>query len=89
MTSLKLNKGEDEDWFFLSQAMKRHFITPLSYSRQLDRISDENESLLQQMDTYCTQLKAVAREKGELEGNFKSIKEELSKSERQFRKRSN
>ena len=38
------------------------------------------------MDTYCTQLKAVAKEKGEIEGNFKSIKEELSKSERRASK---
>merc|ERR1712112_236700 len=54
--------------------------------RQLDRSSEENESLLQQMDTYCSQLKVVSKEKAELEKKHDSVKDALSKSEAQAKK---
>ena len=44
--------------------------------RQLDRLTDENESLLQQMDTYCSQLKAVALEKSSLQNKLESSKDQ-------------
>ena len=55
-------------------------------SRQLDRSSEENESLLQQMDTYCSQLKLVSKEKNELEKKHDSLKDALNKSEVQAKK---
>ena len=61
-------------------------VLPISYFRQLDRISDENESLLKQMDTYASQLNVVTQEKCEKEKDIVNFKEQLHKSETQSRK---
>merc|ERR1719342_1553086 len=54
--------------------------------RQLDRSTEENDSLLQQMDTYCSQLKIVTKEKADLDKNHLKLQESLKKSEKQAMK---
>jgi len=54
--------------------------------RQLDRLSEENDSLLEQMDTYCSQLRVVTKEKAEMEKAFGVAKDALVKSEKQASK---
>merc|ERR1711874_182483 len=49
--------------------------------RQLDRLNEENDSLLGQVDTYSSQLRIVSKEKADIEENFKSVKEAFTKSE--------
>ena len=61
-------------------------ILAISYFRQLDRISDENESLLQQINTYASQLKVVTQEKSEKEKDIANFTNQLQKSETQARK---
>jgi len=54
--------------------------------RQLDRLSEENDSLLEQMDTYSSQLKIVTKEKSETEKAVTALKSALAKSEKQASK---
>jgi len=50
--------------------------------RQIGRLSEENDSLLEQIDTYSSHLKVIAHEKAEVETNLASLKESLDTSER-------
>jgi len=54
-----------------------------SKKRQLDRLTEENESILEQMDTYCSQLKVVSKEKTEVEKGLQTVKGALVKAEKQ------
>jgi len=54
--------------------------------RQLDRLNGENDSLLEQIDTYSSQLKIVAKEKAKAEEDIKATKDALAKSEKQASK---
>jgi len=54
--------------------------------RQLDRLSEENDSLLEQINTYSTQLRIITKEKVKTEEDIKATKDALIKSEKQAAK---
>ena len=58
----------------------------ISYFRHIDRISEDNESLLKQMDTYASKLKVISMEKSEMEKDIVTFKDKLQKSETQAKK---
>ena len=56
------------------------------FFRHIDRISEDNESLLKQMDIYASQLKDISMEKSETEKDIVTFKDKLQKSEIQAKK---
>ena len=51
-----------------------------SKQRKLDRLSDENESLLGQVDTYCAQLKDAKNSDVKAKHELQKVQEELNKA---------
>ena len=54
--------------------------------RQLDRLSEDNDSLVEQINTYSSQLRIITKEKTKTEEDIKAIKDALVKSEKQTSK---
>jgi len=58
----------------------------MAKQRQLDRMSQENDLLLEQMNTYSSQLKCVSKDKSVTEETVKALKDALSASEKKVLK---
>jgi len=53
--------------------------------RKLDRLSDENDSLLGQIDSYCAQLKDAANSETKVKTELQKVQNELQKAEQDFK----
>merc|ERR1719471_1802153 len=53
--------------------------------RKLDRLSDENDSLLGQIDSYCAQLKDATNLETKVKTELQKVQDELQKAEQNFK----